>query len=198
MKNVAIYTRFPFDNDGGLDVVGKIKEFALNKPEWIVTDVFIDRNCKITNDDRPEFEKLLEKCKTDKIDIILVPEIFYITRSVITLFEIEKRLSENNVVLYSKSLDKEVELTKLLENINIDSLVSYLTRRWTEEERIKSRYVEMQSSFKTLYLMRTTLNDNIVQEENLEHLVEAHDYINQVEKRLWNYVYRGNCNYEEK
>ena len=56
------------------------------------------------------------------------------------------------------------------------------------EENINLRLAEMKFSLETLYLMRCTLSDNIVQEENHEHLLEAYDFINQAEKKIWKYV----------
>ena len=58
---VAIYIRFPFNNDGGLNVEQQLKDFASSKPDWEVKEVFIEKSCSLKRTDKTELNKLLDK-----------------------------------------------------------------------------------------------------------------------------------------
>ena len=45
MCNVTIYIRYPYDGDGGIDVIKELKDFASSKEDWNVKEVFQDFNC---------------------------------------------------------------------------------------------------------------------------------------------------------
>ena len=47
MKRVAIYIRFPFDNDGGLNIEQNLRDFATTKEDWNVEEVFLEKNCSL-------------------------------------------------------------------------------------------------------------------------------------------------------
>ena len=36
MCNVAIYIRYPYDSDGGIDVIKELKDFASSKEDWTI------------------------------------------------------------------------------------------------------------------------------------------------------------------
>lgn len=61
MKRVAIYIRFPFDSDGGLNIEENLKEFASTKDDWIIEEVFLEKNCSVKRTDKTELNKLLNK-----------------------------------------------------------------------------------------------------------------------------------------
>ena len=61
---VAIYIRFPFNNDGGLNVEQQLKDFASSKPDWEVKEVFIEKSCSLKRTDKSELNKLLDKCNS--------------------------------------------------------------------------------------------------------------------------------------
>ena len=52
MKRVAIYIRFPFDSDGGLNIEENLKEFASTKDDWIIEEVFLAKNCSVKRTDK--------------------------------------------------------------------------------------------------------------------------------------------------
>ena len=187
MKRVAIYIRYPFEIKRINEDVEELKTFALNKKDWIIKDVFVDVGCKDFND-RPEFSKLFKNIEKYEYDIILVRSISDLSPSTRTYLAMEETINDYNIAIYSKELDCEIELGEILDNKHPDSTFKLVTNKRTKEENINLRLAEMKFSLETLYLMRCTLSDNIVQEENHEHLLEAYDFINQAEKKIWKYA----------
>ena len=97
---VAIYIRFPFNNDGGLNVEQQLKDFASSKPDWEVKEVFIEKSCSLKRTDKTELNKLLDKCNNGEFDIILVQGIYHITRETLKYLKIETELAKNNVTIF--------------------------------------------------------------------------------------------------
>ena len=58
MKRVAIYIRFPFDSDGGLNIEQNLKDFASVKEDWEVKEVFLEKNCSLKRTEKHLFHVL--------------------------------------------------------------------------------------------------------------------------------------------
>lgn len=191
MIKVAIYIRYPSDGDGGINLLEQLKDYAINKNEdWNITEVFIDRNCS-SKKEKPELNRLLNKCKNKEFDLILVPGIYHITRDTIEYLKIEKQLIENEVIIYSKDLDSEVSIIGSLNNRSIESLISFASSKLTEEGRIQERYFEMQLRLETLQKMRWIISENIVEIAENDYLIHAYEILNEVEKDTWEYINEG-------
>ena len=175
MIKVAIYIRYPSDGDGGINLLEQLKDYAKNKNEdWTITEVFIDRNCS-SKKEKPELNRLLNKCKNKEFDLILVPGIYHITRDTIEYLKIEKQLIENEVIIYSKDLDSEVSIIDSLNNRSIESLISFVSSKLTE----------------TLQKMRWIVSENIVEIAENDYLIHAYEILNEVEKDTWEYINEG-------
>lgn len=150
MKRVAIYIRFPFDSDGGLNIEENLKEFASTKDDWIIEEVFLEKNCSVKRTDKTELNKLLNKCNNKEFDIVLVKGIYHITRETLKFIEIEKELLDSDVVIYSQELDSEVSIINSLNERNVEALLSFLTSKITEDVARNDRYNEMQLRLETI------------------------------------------------
>lgn len=191
MKRVAIYIRFPFDSDGGLNIEENLKEFASTKDDWIIEEVFLEKNCSVKRTDKTELNKLLNKCNNKEFDIVLVKGIYHITRETLKFIEIEKELLDSDVVIYSQELDSEVSIINSLNERNVEALLSFLTSKITEDEARNDRYNEMQLRLETIQKMRWIISEGIVEIAEQDYLIQAYEILNEVEKETWEYINIG-------
>lgn len=191
MKRVAIYIRFPFDSDGGLNIEQNLKDFASTKEEWEVKEVFLEKNCSFKRTDKTELNKLLNKCNNKEFDIMLVKGIYHITRETLKFIEIEKELLDSDVVIYSQELDSEVSIINSLNERNVEALLSFLTSKITEDEARNDRYNEMQLRLETIQKMRWIISEGIVEIAEQDYLIQAYEILNEVEKEAWEYINTG-------
>ena len=78
LKRVVAYCRVSTDSAGQIEMAtGKIK----SNPEWEFAGVYADPAYTGTNDERPEFQRMMADARKHKLDIILVKSI---SRNVIT------------------------------------------------------------------------------------------------------------------
>ncbi|MBR2138192.1 MAG: recombinase family protein [Bacilli bacterium] len=192
MKRVAIYIRFPFDSDGGLNIEENLKEFASTKDDWIIEEVFLEKNCSVKRTDKTELNKLLNKCNNKEFDIVLVKGIYHITRETLKFIEIEKELLDSDVVIYSQELDSEVSIINSLNERNVEALLSFLTSKITEDVARNDRYNEMQLRLETIQKMRWIISEGIVEIKEQDYLIHAYEILNEVEKEAWEYINTGN------
>lgn len=192
MKRVAIYIRFPFDSDGGLNIEENLKEFASTKDDWIIEEVFLEKNCSVKRTDKTELNKLLNKCNNKEFDIVLVKGIYHITRETLKFIEIEKELLDSDVVIYSQELDSEVSIINSLNERNVEALLSFLTSKITEDVERNDRYNEMQLRLETIQKMRWIISEGIVEIKEQDYLIHAYEILNEVEKEAWEYINTGN------
>lgn len=191
MKRVAIYIRFPFDSDGGLNIEQNLKDFASTKEEWEVKEVFLEKNCSFKRTDKTELNKLLNKCNNKEFDIVLVKGIYHITSETLKFIEIEKELVDSDVVIYSQELDSEVSIINSLNERNVEALLSFLTSKITEDEARNDRYNEMQLRLETIQKMRWIISEGIVEIAEQDYLIQAYEILNEVEKEAWEYINTG-------
>lgn len=191
MKRVAIYIRFPFDSDGGLNIEQNLKDFASTKEEWEVKEVFLEKNCSFKRTDKTELNKLLNKCNNKEFDIVLVKGIYHITRETLKFIEIEKELVDSDVVIYSQELDSEISIINSLNERNVEALLSFLTSKITEDEAKNDRYNEMQLRLETIQKMRWIISEGIVEIAEQDYLIQAYEILNEVEKEAWEYINTG-------
>lgn len=192
MKRVAIYIRFQFDSDGGLNIEQNLKDFVSTKEEWEVKEVFLEKNCSFKRTDKTELNKLLNKCNSKEFDIVLVKGIYHITRETLKFIEIEKELLDSDVVIYSQELDSEVSIINSLNERNVEALLSFLTSKITEDVARNDRYNEMQLRLETIQKMRWIISEGIVEIKEQDYLIHAYEILNEVEKEAWEYINTGN------
>ena len=142
--------------------------------------------------EKPEFEKLLNLCSKNEFDIILVMGIYHITRKTIDFLKLETTLANYGVKIYSKYQDYYVEIIEYLNNKSIENLVSFLTAKPTEEDKINERYSEMQLRLETLQKIRMSIGEYIVEFKDKDYLIEAYEILNDVERNVWRYINEGN------
>ena len=117
--------------------------------------------------------------------------IYHITRNTIDFLKLERTLADYGVKIYSKYQDSYVEIIEYLNNKSIENLVSFLTSKATEEDKINERYSEMQLRLETLQKIRMSIGECIVELKDKDYLIEAYEILNDVERNVWRYINEG-------
>ncbi len=123
--NAVCYARFSSDNQRNESIdaqIRAIKKYALEKNINII-DFYIDR-CKTgTNDDRPEFIRMIKDSEKGIFDYVLVHKLDRFSRNRYDSAIYRKKLKDNNISLISvmENLDGSPEsilLESLIEGVN--------------------------------------------------------------------------------
>ena len=191
MKKVAIYIRYHYDGDGGIDIHQQLIDFASTKEDWEVKEVFKDFNCSAKKKGKPEFDRMINMCCDREFDIILVIGIYHITRDTIEFLKLEKQLMEHNVKIYSKCNDSFVEVIEYLNKRSIESFLEFLNHTSSPEEKIEERFIEMKLRLETLQKVRWSVGESLVELAEKDYLIEAYELLNDVERKTWIYINEG-------
>lgn len=124
LMRVAAYARVSSGKDEMLHSlaaqISYYSDYIQGHPSWIYAGVYADEALTGTKDNRPEFNRLLEDCRSGKIDLVLTKSISRFARNTVTLLETVRELKilgvdvffeEQN--LHSNSGDGELMLTIL-------------------------------------------------------------------------------------
>ncbi len=123
-KRVAAYARVSSGKDAMLQSlsaqVSYYSEFIQKHRGWEYVGVYSDEALTGTKEIRPEFQRLLEDCRNDKIDMIITKSISRLARNTVTMLQTVRELKGLNVDVYfekenihSLSGDGELMLTIL-------------------------------------------------------------------------------------
>lgn len=102
---VASYCRVSTDNDEQLTSFESQKEYytakIMGNRHWIMAGIFADDGISATSSKkRPEFQKMLRKCKQGKIDLILTKSVSRFARNTLDCIGITRQLRELGVAVY--------------------------------------------------------------------------------------------------
>ena len=148
-KRVAAYARVSIHKEKSLRSlsaqVSHYSSLIQNNPEWEYAGVYADEALTGTKDGRPEFQRLMTDCRTDKIDIVLVKSISRLARNTVTTLETVRELKNYNVDVWferenirSLSCEGELMLTILASFAQEESLSNSENMKW----RLRKRFAE--------------------------------------------------------
>ena len=103
MKIAVIYARYSSENQTEQSIEGQIRvctEYAKNNG-MVIADTYIDRAMTGTNDNRPDFQRMMQNCKERQWDIILVYKFDRFSRNKYETAIHKKTLSDNGIKLVS-------------------------------------------------------------------------------------------------
>jgi len=118
-KRVAAYARVSVLKEESLRSlsaqVSHYSKLIQSRLEWEYAGVYADEAQPGTNDNRPEFQRLMADCRAGKIDIVLVKSISRLARNTVTMLETVRELKSLNVDVWFenesiRSLSTEGEL----------------------------------------------------------------------------------------
>lgn len=124
VMRVAAYARVSSGKDEMLHSlaaqVSYYSDYIQRHPGWVYTGVYADEALTGTKDNRPEFQRLLEDCRSGKLDLVLTKSISRFARNTVDLLETVRELKNIGVDvffeeqnLHTMSGDGELMLTIL-------------------------------------------------------------------------------------
>ena len=149
LTNVAAYARVSSGKDEMLHSlaaqVDYYKDYIQSNPGWLFAGVYADEALTGTKSNRADFLRLLEDCRSGKIDRVLTKSISRFARNTVTLLETVRELKNLGVDVYfeeqnihSMSSDGELMLTILASYAQEESLSASENQKW----RIRRNFEE--------------------------------------------------------
>lgn len=147
-KKVAAYARVSSEKDSMLHSlsaqVSYYSKLIQDNPNWQYIGVYADEAKTGTKDSRPEFKRLLEDCKQNKIDLIITKSISRFARNTLTILETIRELKTLRIDVYfekenihSLSEDGELMLTLLSSFAQEESLSVSENCKWRIRDKFK-------------------------------------------------------------
>jgi DNA invertase Pin-like site-specific DNA recombinase len=103
-KRVAAYARVSSDKDAMLNsLAAQVDYFATlikGRLDWEYAGVYVDEGITGTNDNRPEFQRLIDDCRAGMIDIVLTKSISRFARNTVVLLETVRELKLLNIDVF--------------------------------------------------------------------------------------------------
>ena len=103
-KRVAAYVRVSVDKETMLHSftaqASYYKELISKHKDWLFVDVYADYGISGTKVNRPEFNRMIEDCKTGKIDMIITKSISRFARNTTLLLSTIRELKALNINVY--------------------------------------------------------------------------------------------------
>ena len=149
MKTAVIYARYSCDNQTEQSIEGQIRvceDFAKNN-DIIIVNKYIDRAMTGTNDLRPEFQNMLNDCKSHEWSYVLVYKLDRFSRNKYESVMHKKTLKEHGVKVLSAmenipDTPEGIILESLLEGMNqyYSAELAQKVKRGMRETRLKGYF----------------------------------------------------------
>lgn len=147
-KRVAAYARVSSGKEAMLHSlsaqVSYYSELIQNNPKWQYVGVYADEAITGTKDSRAEFQKMIEDCKSGKIEMIITKSISRFARNTVTMLQIVRELKGmgvdvffENEKIHSTSEDGELMLTILSSFAQEESLSISENCKWRIRNKFK-------------------------------------------------------------
>ena len=104
MKTAVIYARYSSDSQSEQSIDGQLRvcnEYAKNN-DIIIVNTYIDRAMTGTNDNRPDFQRMLKDSKRKEWDFVLVYKFDRFSRNKLETGIHKKTLKDNGAKLYQQ------------------------------------------------------------------------------------------------
>lgn len=186
MKRVVIYLNYPYDDGYKKTILNQLKEYITEYEDWILKEIFVET---IVDGNKQKLNEVIKMGCNKEFDILVVKNIYHLTTEVMKYLEIEKIFSENDINIYCQEHKSLVNLSKLLNKKNIDSLINYLSQDTGDTK--DDRYYEMQLRLETLQKLRLIVSESIVDINDTDYLIHAYEILNEAEKEAWDYINTG-------
>ena len=102
-KRVAAYARVSSGKEAMIHSLSAqityYSNYIQTHPGWLYAGVYADEALTGTKDNRNEFQRMLDDCKKDKIDIIITKSISRFARNTVTLLSIIRELKQLGMAL---------------------------------------------------------------------------------------------------
>ena len=103
-KRVAAYARVSSETELQCDSlsaqVDYYEKYIKNHTGWELVEIYADKGISGTQDNRPQFQRMLEDCRNGKIDLIVTKAVSRFARNTITLVETMRELKALGIDIY--------------------------------------------------------------------------------------------------
>lgn len=157
---VAAYCRVSTDDEEQLTSFEAQKDYytakIMENRQWTMAGIFADEGLSGTSaKKRPEFQKMLRKCKKGKIDLILTKSVSRFARNTLDCIQITRKLREMGIAVYfekenvnTMDMDSEFVLTIMGSMAQAESESISRNVAWGKRQAMKSGKV---MSFSRIY-----------------------------------------------
>ena len=149
MKSAVIYARYSCDAQTEQSIEGQLRvchEYA-ERNGIVIVDTYIDRAMTGTNDNRPDFQRMIKDSNKKQWDYVLVYKLDRFSRNKYESIKYKHTLSKNNVKVVSAmenipDTPEGIILESLLEGMNqyYSAELSQKVKRGMKETRLKGLY----------------------------------------------------------
>jgi len=148
-KRVAAYARVSSGKEAMLHSlsaqISYYSDYIRKHSDWEYVQVFVDEALTGTKEARPQFQEMLDACRSDRIDLIITKSISRFARNTVTVLESVRELKNLGVDVFfeeqnihSMSAEGEVMLTILASYAQEESLSASENQKW----RIRKNFQE--------------------------------------------------------
>ena len=106
---VAAYARVSSDKDAAFHSLEAqteyYEDYVAAHPDWELTGIYSDNGISGTIIDRPEFQRMLEDCRTGKIDLVITKSVTRFARNTVVLLETIRELKKLGIDCYFEKED---------------------------------------------------------------------------------------------
>ena len=150
MKTAVIYARYSSDSQTEQSIEGQLRvcqEYAKHN-DMIIVDTYIDRAMTGTNDNRPDFQRMIKDSSKHQFEIVLVYKLDRFSRNKYENTIHKHTLSNNGV----KVLSAMENIPDSPEGIILESLLEGMNQYYSEEcfyghYLFKPRFIRLSSTF---------------------------------------------------
>ncbi len=149
MKTAVIYSRYSSDNQTEQSIEGQLRvcnEYA-NSHDIVILDTYIDRAMTGTNDNRPDFQRMIKDSSKKTFDYVLVYKLDRFSRNKYEMAMHKKTLKDNGVKVlsateYIPDSPEAIILESMLEGYAeyYSAELSQKVKRGLKESRIKGNF----------------------------------------------------------
>ncbi|WP_099206179.1 recombinase family protein [Scatolibacter rhodanostii] len=140
-KRVAAYARVSSGKEAMLHSlsaqISYYSDYIRNHSDWEYVQVFVDEALTGTKEARPQFQEMLEACRSGRVDLIITKSISRFARNTVTVLESVRELKNLGVDVFfeeqnihSMSAEGEVMLTILASYAQEESLSASENQKW--------------------------------------------------------------------
>ena len=143
MKTAAIYARYSSDNQTEQSIEGQLRvceEYA-QRNGIAVTDTYIDRAMTGTNDNRPEFQRMIKDSAEKRWEVILVYKLDRFSRNKYETAIHKKTLKDNGV----KVISAMENIPDTPEGIILESLLEGMNQYYSAECFYGHKYMHIKN-----------------------------------------------------
>lgn len=155
MKIAVIYARYSSENQTEQSIEGQIRvctEYAKNNG-IVIVDTYIDRAMTGTNDNRPDFQRMMQNCKERKWDIILVYKFDRFSRNKYETAIHKKTLSDNGMKLVSATEYLPDTPERIIMESMFEAYAEYYSAELSQKVRRGMRESRLKGNFTGGYVL---------------------------------------------